>query len=204
MAERDWNENYAQNVLPWDTGTPDPLLTAFVESGRIAPGRALEVGCGTGTNAIWLAAHGFDVLGVDVAPLAIEKARAKLDGAPRCRFECRDFLASPPEGAFDFVFDRGCFHTFDESAQQRQFAARVAGVLAPGGVWLSLLGSTEGPAREVGPPRRTAREILAAVEPDLALVELRAAEFQSKMGTAAAWLCLSRRREIPAQPSSRH
>ena len=81
MAHPDWNDSYAEGFLPWDTGRPDPLLTTFVESGRVRQGRTLEVGCGTGTNSLWLAENGFEVLGVDVAPLAVEMARARQDGA---------------------------------------------------------------------------------------------------------------------------
>jgi len=206
MSQRDWNDNYATGQLPWDSGTPDPLLTAFVAAGRVAPARALDVGAGTGTNAIWLAERGFDVLGIDVSPLAVEQARAKLAGRfARCRFETRDFLSAPlGEAPFQFVFDRGCFHVFDEPDEQAAFAARVAAVLNPGGTWLSLLGSTEGPPREVGPPRRSARDIAAAIEPVLEIVELSTAEFTDGPYPARAWVCLARRRLGPAQPSSRH
>ena len=202
MPHTDWNERYVENFLPWDTGQPDPLLTTFVESERIRPGRALEVGCGTGTNALWLAGRGFDVLGVDVAPLAVEKARAKQGAVKGCRFENIDFLTAPPPGPFDFVFDRGCFHVFDKSEQRALFAAQVASLLRPEGMWLSIIGSTEGPPREVGPPRRTAREVLAAVEPVLEVVELRADAFHTQGGSPMAWFCLSRQRKMPAQPST--
>ncbi len=202
--QADWNESYAQGFLPWDTGKPDPILTKFVESGHVKPGRALEVGCGTGTNSLWLASRGFDILGVDVAPLAVEKARAKQAGATGCRFESVDFLATPPGGLYDFIFDRGCFHTFDQPEDRARFSARVAGLLVPGGMWLSLIGSTEGAPREVGPPRRSASEVVASIEPVLEIVELRADTFHSQGEPAAAWFCLSRRRKVPAQPSTRH
>jgi SAM-dependent methyltransferase len=206
MSERSWNDDYASGHLPWDTGVPDPMLTAFVTAGRVPPARTLEVGAGTGTNAIWLAERGFDVLGIDVSPLAVEAARAKLaGGTARCRFETRDFLSERVgDGPFGFVFDRGCFHVFDEPAEQAAFAARVAEVLAPNGTWLSLLGSTEGLPREFGPPRRSARDIAAAIEPVLEIVELAAAEFTDGPAPWSAWVCLSRRRAVPAQPSSRH
>jgi len=149
MPDHDWNEHYASGQMPWDSNEPDPALVATVEAGTIPAGRALEVGCGTGTNALWLAAHGFDVLGVDVSALAIDRARAKMgDGAIACRFEVLDFLKHQPEGPFDFVFDRGCFHVFDAPEVRARFAALVAGVLAPGGLWLSLIGSTEGAPRD--------------------------------------------------------
>jgi SAM-dependent methyltransferase len=110
MPQPSWNEHYALGELPWDTGRPEPLLVEFVTSGGVAPGRTLEIGAGTGTNAIWLAERGFDVLGVDVSPLAVERAHAKTEGrALRCRFATLDFLAAPaPDGPFHFVFDRGC------------------------------------------------------------------------------------------------
>ena len=194
MPHPSWNESYASGELPWDTGEPEPLLVEFVTSGRIEPTRTLEIGAGTGTNALWLAQRGFDVLGIDVAPLAVERAIAKLEGrALRCRFAALDFLAAlPPDGPFQFVFDRGCFHVFDEPEERARFAAQVAAALAPGSLWLSLIGSTEGPPREVGPPRRSAREVTQAIEPALEIVELRATEFRDH--GAKAWFCLARSR----------
>lgn len=204
MPHRPWNESYASGQLPWDTGQPEPVLVDFVTSGAVMPSLTLEIGSGTGTNAIWMAERGFDVLGVDVSPLAVERARARLAGrALRCRFAALDFLAaSLPAGPFQFVFDRGCFHVSDEPDERHQFAARVPAALTPGGLWLSLIGSTEGSPREFGPPRRSAVEVTLAIEPALEIVELRLAEFHGS--NAKAWLCLSRRRTTPAQTSTRH
>lgn len=204
MSHPSWNESYASGQLPWDTGHPEPLLIDFVTSGAVTPGPTLEIGAGTGTNAIWMAERGFDVLGVDVSLLAVESAHAKLGGrALRCRFAAWDFLAAPPsDGPFQFVFDRGCFHVFDEPDERQRFAAHVGAALAPGGLWLSLIGSTEGPPREVGPPRRSAGEVTLAIEPALEIVELRSAEFRDH--DAKAWFCLSRQRTMPALSSTRH
>jgi len=204
MPRIEWNERYATGDMPWDTGEADEHLVAFVSGGGVAPGPALEVGCGTGTNARWLAQRGFDVLGVDVSPLAIDQARDKLASPPRCRFEVRDFLRDPPAGPFSLVFDRGCFHVFDEAEDRARFAARVAEVLAPEGVWLCLMGSTEGPPRDAGPPRRSVRDVAAAIEPVLAIAELTAVTFATRSPTPAdAWRCVARRRSVPAQPSTR-
>lgn len=204
MPHPSWNDSYASGQLPWDTGQPEPLLVEFVTSGAVAPGSALEIGAGTGTNAIWMAERGFDVLGLDISPLAVERAKAKMEGRGLpCRFAVLDILAAaPPAGPFQFVFDRGCFHVFDEPDERQRFAEQVAAALAPGGLWLSLIGSTEGPEREVGPPRRSAREVMLAIEPALEIVELRSADFHN--GAVKAWYCLSRQRTTAAQPSSRH
>jgi len=202
MPQPSWNDSYASGQpLPWDTGRPDPMLVEMIESGAIAPGRTLEVGCGTGTNAIYLAHHGFEVVGVDVSPVAVEHARARAHGC--CRFETVDFLnAAPPDGPFHFVFDRGCFHTFDDEQERARFAHNVAAGLVGGGVWLSLIGSTEGPPRDAGPPRRSAREIMNAIEPSLEILQFCSREFGVYGEQLKAWLCLSRKRTIPAQPSS--
>src|SRR5262245_9111137 len=202
---RDWNEHYRQEFIPWDSGVPEPVLIQVVESGALPLGRALDVGCGTGTNAIWLAQHGYEVDGVDVAPLAIEQARAKVPAGLICRFATLDFLAARPErGPFELVFDRGGFHVFDEPADRAKFAAQVSAVLAPGGVWLSLIGSTEGLPRDIGPPRRSLREVTNAIEPHLEILSVRSAEFRDAPEPAKAWICLSSCRAMPPQPSTRH
>lgn len=208
MSDQDWNAAYKAGTMPWDSAEADPTLVALVEQGTITPSRALDIGCGTGTHALWLAERGFEVVGIDLAPLAIERARAKAAPTAQCRFEVSDFLRDEPvPGEFAFVFDRGCFHVFDEPEQRARFAARVANLLAPAGQWLSLIGSTEGPPREMGPPRRSARDILNAIEPSLELVMLRGSSFEGPGGQGPdvkAWQCLSQRREVPAQPSSRY
>jgi SAM-dependent methyltransferase len=193
----DWNEKYASGEpLPWDTDTPDPQLVGMVESGAIAPGRTLEIGCGTGTHAIFLAQRGFDVLGVDISEVAISKAKAR--ARELCRFEVVDFLAaSPAGGPFEFVFDRGCFHAFDHESERAHFARKVAAELVEHGLWLSLIGNTESPTREEGPPRRSAREVMNAIEPSLEIVELRSSEFTVYGRQLKSWLCLSRKRAIP-------
>ncbi|MCC6163173.1 MAG: class I SAM-dependent methyltransferase [Acidobacteria bacterium] len=207
MADHDWNERYRLGDTPWDTGSPEEALVAFVEQAGLADARVLEVGCGTGTNALWLASRGFDVVGIDVSDRAIDLARAKAAQAPgpgTGRFEIVDFLATQPDGGpFDLVFDRGVFHGFDAADARARFASQVAASLVPGGRWLSLIGSTEGAPREEGPPRRSARDIVNAIEPVLEIVDLRTAAFDTTRSDAPrAWRCLSRLRLVPAQPST--
>lgn len=201
-----WNERYQSGELPWDTGRPDPYLVAALADGALPTGRILELGCGTGTNAVWLAAQGCVVTALDISEAAVERARARAEAAGvEVDFRVVDLLTEPIPGApYEAVFDRGCFHVFDSAADQATFAAKVAGVLAPDGRWLSLLGSTEGAPRDTGPPRRSARDIAAAIEPHLAILELSLTLMDTtNQGSAPAWRCLAASRAVPAQPSTR-
>src|SRR4051795_6119507 len=75
----DWNDRYRDGNLPWDTGQPSSELQHVLGQNTIRPCRALELGCGTGTNSVCLAQQGFEATGIDVAPIAVKRAedRAK-------------------------------------------------------------------------------------------------------------------------------
>jgi len=105
-------QSYKEGSAPWDIGRPDFNLIQTVTTLPVHPCRAMEIGCGTGDNAIWLSQKGFDVVGVDAAGIAIERASEKAANASvSCAFFVQDFLKSHIEGAsFGFAFDRGCFH----------------------------------------------------------------------------------------------
>src|SRR6186997_2421015 len=114
----EWNDRYREGNLPWDTGRTSSELQAVVSHNKIRPCRALELGCGTGTNSVWLAQQGFDVTGIDVAPLAVERAnqRARTAGVS-AKFMAGDILHLPdPHRPFSFFIDRGCYHAVRRGA----------------------------------------------------------------------------------------
>ncbi len=130
-----WNLRYLFGNTRWDTDTVPPELAELIEGGHVSPGAGLDVGCGTGTNAIYLARHEFDVLGLDVAHLAIRRARRKAKEANvEARFRSGNFL-DLTEGHFDFVLDLGCFHGLLEKDQE-QYVEALHRVLSPGGSYL--------------------------------------------------------------------
>lgn len=193
----DWDRRYVDDHLPWDSGKTDVHLRRFIKGTKMAPCRALEVGCGTGTNVIWLAMQGFRVVGLDVSPTAIGRARAKAEHAGvSCQWLAADFMEEPVPGSkFGLVFDRGCFHVFDEAHEQARFARRVAEVLEEEGTWLSLIGSTDGPPRDTGPPRRSAKEIVIAAEPYFEILDLKSVAFDEEdLAHIRAWVLHARRR----------
>lgn len=197
MNKDEWDSRYQGGDLPWDRPTPTEHLAWVVEAFGIAPGKAVDIGCGTGTNVIWLAERGFDAVGVDISDGAVAQARTKAaDAGADCTFEAVDFLTDPvPGGPFAFAFDRGCFHSVEGPAARADFARIVADLLAPGGLWLSLIGSVDAPPREMGPPQCSAREITAAVEDHFEIRLLEADYLRNAVGGAIpAWRCVMRKR----------
>jgi SAM-dependent methyltransferase len=109
---------YLLGRSPWDTGITPPELVEVIEGEQVTRGYALDVGCGTGTNAIYLAKHGFKTVGVDIAHLAIWRARCKSKQAGvAVKFYTGDALklgtAKWPviNDHVDFVLDIGCLHS---------------------------------------------------------------------------------------------
>ena len=158
-----WDQLYQDKFTPWDIKRPDSHLATIVKNVPIKPCKVLELGCGTGTNAIWLAQQGFTVTAIDLSQTAIEQARAK-GGAEGCTFVLADFFDDPLPGTdFDFVFDLGCLHGFSDPEHRDMLAKRIAQCLTEGGYWLNISSSLDGPA--ICPSRLSANEITAAVEP---------------------------------------
>jgi len=104
---------------PWDTGISPPELIQFLDGHQ--PGRALDLGCGTGTNAIELARRGWQVTGVDFARRALRTARSKANMAGvQIDFRYADVSTLPGvSGPFDLILDIGCFHSLSSTAQKR-------------------------------------------------------------------------------------
>ncbi|MBN1681236.1 MAG: class I SAM-dependent methyltransferase [Anaerolineae bacterium] len=135
---------YVTGNTPWDSGIVPPEITAWItaaQAGGIPPGRALDLGCGTGTTTIYLAEHGWDAVGIDFAPNAIWKARRKarqLDLPGTAHFHSADvsrlgFLSSDPP--FNLAIDVGCMHSLAPD-QRRRYAAHLARLTRPGTAYL--------------------------------------------------------------------
>jgi ubiquinone/menaquinone biosynthesis C-methylase UbiE len=120
---------------PWDTGISPPELHEFIETHP--PGRAIDIGCGTGTNVITLAKAGWRVTGLDFAPRAIKLARQKIRQAGvSAQVQVNDATTlSGISGPFDLALDRGCLHGIPK-AEQAKYLDQMERILAPGGFWL--------------------------------------------------------------------
>ncbi|BAJ32540.1 MULTISPECIES: class I SAM-dependent methyltransferase [Kitasatospora] len=133
-----WDRFYSDRSrpVPFFAAKPDENLAAHLDSGLLAPGHALDLGCGAGRNALHLAARGFTVDAVDLSPVALAWAaeRARAAGAT-VRLHQGDAFALPAgafEGPYDLVVDSGCFHHLPPH-RRISYLALLDRVLAPGG-----------------------------------------------------------------------
>jgi methyl halide transferase len=198
MPAIDWDEHYKSGNPPWETGQPSAELRRVVAEERIQPGAAIDLGCGSGINSIWLAQQGYDVTGVDFNALAIDKARerAVLAGA-RVKFEQVDVLNFPDGfGPFPFFFDRGCYHAVRRD-DVGAYLRTLEKITAPGSVGLVLTGNAKEPSPEgQGPPVVSEKEIRAELGSLFEITRLREFRFDvnEQLGTAPlAWSCLLKR-----------
>jgi SAM-dependent methyltransferase len=126
--------------IPWNLEEPPELLVELVQSGEIRPCDAVDIGCGAGNYAVWLAGQGFQVTGVDISPAALELARQLAhDSGVRCDFVELDPTqgAGPYESAFDFGYDwEVLHHVFPE--MRGSYVNSVHRMLRPGAMHLSV------------------------------------------------------------------
>jgi SAM-dependent methyltransferase len=152
---------YRIGFTPWDQDHVPLELSALVEGPTaLAPSRALDVGCGTGTQAVYLAERGWQVTGVDAVERALVKARHRAEEkGVEVRWVAGDVACLPALGlgdGFNLVHDRGCFH--DLSPTERNGYARGVSELAAPGAMLVLLAFARR-ERGVGPSGASEEEI---------------------------------------------
>ena len=129
-----FNLRYWFNDAPWDSGVSPPELLDFIEQHPV--GRAIDMGCGTGTNVITLAQHGWEATGVDFAPRAIRIAKRK---AKKANVQVDLHVGDVTElhdiqGQFDLALDMGCFHNM--GTKKQAYLDRLDSLLVAGGHWL--------------------------------------------------------------------
>lgn len=135
LPRRLFERAYRRGVTPWDTGVSPPELVEVIEGpNALEPGRALDLGCGTGTNVLYLVRHGWTAVGVDFSSLAIEAARRKeggISGATFVEGDVTRLRGLGVEGPFDLLLDIGCFHSVVPS-RRAAYVREVAAVARPG------------------------------------------------------------------------
>jgi SAM-dependent methyltransferase len=152
MDHLGWDERYAVDELVW-TAEPNRLLVAEVDG--LAPGRALDLACGEGRNAVWLAERGWAVTGVDFSAVGLDKARRLADTRHvSVQWERADITEyQPPAEGFDLVI---VMYLHLPEASRRVAFRRAAGAVAPGGTLLVVGHDNTNPNEGWGGPKNTA------------------------------------------------
>jgi len=178
-----------KDIPPWDIGRPQKEIIHLVEEGEIS-GKVLDVGCGTGENALYLASLDLKVWGIDGAPIAIKKAKEKA----KKRGITINFLVSDAlklqllQNKFDTIIDCGLFHVFSDE-ERPIFAASLSSALYHSGKYCMLCFSEHEPG-SYGPRRVTQAEIRATFGKGWKINYIREAEFETAFGPhdVKAWL----------------
>jgi ubiquinone/menaquinone biosynthesis C-methylase UbiE len=198
--ERELFEQMYQGQAPWDLGRPQPSIVNLEASGRIL-GSVLDVGCGTGDNALFLASRGHETWGLDFVPVAIERAKAKAaQRALAARFLVGNALELDQlDRRFNTVIDCGLFHTFSDE-QRPVFVQGLATVLQHDG-WLHILCFSDQEPGTDGPRRVTQQEIRDAFDAGWKICQIEPTRFETvehagfsfSPGGPKAWLATVQR-----------
>lgn len=180
----------------WELGRPQPAVVRAADEG-LFEGSVLDLGCGTGEHALFLAEGGHAVLGVDIAPAAVARARRKARdrGVTSVRFEVADVLRDLPalsEPAADVALDVGCFHSLGDG-EDAVYVEQVASALRPGGRLVLLCWSERNPWGE-GPRRHTRQELRAGFRERWRVDPIEEERLEGRRGEVWAWRMTATRR----------
>ena len=178
-----------RDTPPWDIGRPQKEFVELVGRGEIT-GSVLDIGCGTGEHALFFSGKGYEVWGIDSAPLAIQKAREKaVRRGLQVHFLVLNALdLSRLNRKFDTATDSGLFHTLSDE-DRPVFVDNLAAILSPAGKYFMLCFSDQEPGG-YGPRRITRREIQDSFRDGWSINYIRPAIFESRTRAKGprAWL----------------
>ena len=196
VTNEDWDSVYREGTPPWDTGAPHAELARVLDEYKLKPQTVLEIGCGTGADAILLSRRRFEVTAVDCSPIAMERARLRAERQDALiRFVLGDiFEFAKTSGQFDLVYDCGVYHAL-RRVQLDRYLDMLWRVTRPGSYCLCFAGAPDATVTEGGPPTVTEDEIHNELGRLFEFIHVRPMRFESliRQEGYAAWSCLMRR-----------
>ena len=197
-----WESAYRSGHVNWDPGEYDAHLPWLLGRFEIRAGSVIDLGCGTGKSAVWLAERGFDVLGIDLAPTAIRQAQALAQRrGVKADFRRGEFPADFPAGgsgetgnalrvgAFDLAIERGFLQHFDRGRELQRALRGIAELLRPRALFYSLITAREGNRRGWGNSLWSEAEIRAAMHELFLIRHMELSVFTpGETGSMPAWV----------------
>lgn len=184
-----------QGVAPWDTGAPQPEVLHLLEQGALDAGPVLDVGCGTGANAVALAKAGLPVVAIDLVPEAVDLARRRAEThGVAVEWLVGDALDLPENvrgRRFPTLLDSGVFHVFGD-ADRRHYANALHAVAAPGAL-LYVIVFSEKEAGGGGPRRVSRAELEATFSDGWTVQDVAETRYALRGREARAWRATFRR-----------
>ncbi|MCX7420339.1 MAG: methyltransferase domain-containing protein [Planctomycetia bacterium] len=202
-----WDQRYQTGDTPWDSGIVERELVRFLQDESISPGQAFELGCGAGTNAVYLAQNGFQVVAADCSEFALERARkTATESGVYSNFIKADLCSLTDVGrtlgsdaaslqqSFSFLFDRGCFHCL-RKLNLSGLMETLEWLAAPHARFLMLCGNPNEQS-ESGPPKVTEEQIHSELGGLFEIKAIRAFHFEDRGGITGplGWSCEMTRR----------
>jgi 2-polyprenyl-3-methyl-5-hydroxy-6-metoxy-1,4-benzoquinol methylase len=184
--EQLWDERYRKQDTPWENGQPHPemqrLFNHYITSGQAV----LEIGCGLGTNARWLAKAGYKVIAIDISATAITTAKQTppLPDSQTINFINLDFCQAWQQlPLFPVIFDCAVLQVLPDETSRRDFVKAIAQLTEKNGYWINISCSKDQAeiiAEQTGvkaPPNLSAKEIIDIVEPAFEIIEIHRCSF---------------------------
>lgn len=165
----------------WDTSKVDTNLIRLFPKAR----HVLELGCGSGTNAVWMSDQNTSVTAVDISPDAIDLARQK---SKIVNWRVLDILEQDIPYGYDFIYDRGTFHMFLSGGLGPVIAEKIKNSLFKNGLWLSVI------VKEKHEDYYTINQIIQSIEPFFRIELIQPSTTETLDGDRGVWVILSRRR----------
>ncbi len=166
--DRLYGDAAAPEDLPWNHGTPSDFLEQVVAA-RPDDGRALDLGCGSGVDSVFLAQHGWQVTSLDFMPQAVEMTRKRAEAAGvTVSAQVADITTWPGDGTFDVIVDAGCLHAL-EMVDRPAYRRQLLQWLAIGGDYVLRHAERRHlfDRRQMGPKRVSRRRIKKLFAPEL-------------------------------------
>lgn len=195
MNDLEWKDTWLERELDssWISNFVDHNLEKYFDSLQILPKNVLEVGCGDGLNSIFLYKKGCNVDAIDISDFAIDIAKKRYRDI---NYICDDFISTDKlQKKYDLIFDKGCFHG---TANQIGFIKKISSLLSNGGIWFSVIGSSEGREKtdSKGPPKHDIDDLVSVINPHMKILSIEATTLVHKKEIhSPAWRIISSNRK---------